>query len=203
MAREIADLLTRRQKVLDAAREVFSEEGSLDVGLRKIAARAGYTTGAIYKMFAGREDIYAALLEQSLTELSHVAARGASKEADPEAALRAVSDEIIIYYQSHKFEYQLGLYLFQKDGRVGLGAEKDRALNALLKDTMMVMQVCFQRLSGGGMTPQQALDRAHALFTALIGVLAIYFSKRDKSLDTDWATVLDTLVTSLILKPER
>ncbi|GAA6164123.1 TetR/AcrR family transcriptional regulator [Pelagimonas sp. KU-00592-HH] len=203
MAQEAADLMTRRRKVLDAARVIFAEEGGLDAGLRKIAAAAGYTTGAIYKMFSGKEDIYAALLEESLHELHKAVSVGAAKEADPEASLRASVLAAIEYYQAHKFEYQLGLYLFEREGRKSLGAERDRELNEILKDSMAVFQACFLRIGGGVMGEDEALERAHATFAAMIGVLALSFSKRDRSLETHWQLVLDSLLGALIVKPSR
>ncbi|MEI6160783.1 MAG: helix-turn-helix domain-containing protein, partial [Roseococcus sp.] len=58
-----------RQRILDAAREVFAEEGLEGASLRAIAARAGYTPAALYFHFNSREAIYAELLRASLADL--------------------------------------------------------------------------------------------------------------------------------------
>jgi AcrR family transcriptional regulator len=53
-----------RAKILDAAEAVFSEQGFEKTQLEEIAARAGYTRGAIYAHYASKEDLFLALMEQ-------------------------------------------------------------------------------------------------------------------------------------------
>ena len=62
----------RRQQTRDtliaAAREVFAERGYEGASLEEIADRAGFTRGAIYKNFAGKEDLFFAVTD-GLNEL--------------------------------------------------------------------------------------------------------------------------------------
>lgn len=205
-----ASLEQRRQRILDAARDVFESEGGLEAGLRQIASAAGCTTGAIYKMFSGKEDIYAALLEESLCELSNTVAKAAAKQKEPKAALRAAAHALVRYYQNHQFEYRLGLYLFEKDSRKGLGAARDQKLNELLAQSMDVFAAYYLQLGDKAgqkikntakkqtKAQAEAVARAHALFASLIGVLALYFSGRDRSLKTSWQKILDSLLIAHI-----
>lgn len=193
----------RRRLILDSARRVFETDGNLDGGVRRIASDAGYTTGAIYKMFASKEDIYAALLEDSLKSVGHTAAMAAATKADPEAALRASALAFIVYYQENKFEYQLGLYMFERDDVTGLGAKRDAKLNMLLEEALSVIQACFQRIGGPALEEARARDLSHALFASLAGLLALYFSRRDRSLKTDWRIILDTILNSQVSEARR
>ena len=45
-----------RAAILKSAMEVFLEVGYQEASMRKIAARAGITAGAIYKHFSGKEE---------------------------------------------------------------------------------------------------------------------------------------------------
>ncbi|MBL4906594.1 MAG: helix-turn-helix transcriptional regulator [Sneathiella sp.] len=47
----------RRQKILEAATRVFEKVGLANASMRAIALEAGCTTGAIYPIFSGKEDI--------------------------------------------------------------------------------------------------------------------------------------------------
>src|SRR4051812_18201471 len=47
-----------RDLLLDAAEEVFAEKGFEGASLDEIAQRAGYTRGAIYKHFGGKEEMF-------------------------------------------------------------------------------------------------------------------------------------------------
>ena len=53
-----------RQRVLDAAREVFAERGVFGATVEDICERAGFTRGAFYSNFADRDDVLEALVER-------------------------------------------------------------------------------------------------------------------------------------------
>lgn len=77
----------RRALVLDAARAVFLEQGLEGASVRLIAKRAGYTAGAIYAYFAGKEAIYAELLRESLQRLQSAVDESRSARHRPPRAL--------------------------------------------------------------------------------------------------------------------
>lgn len=56
----------RPDEIIAAALEVFVEKGFAAARLEDIAARAGVSKGAIYLYFATKEDIFRAVVEQSL-----------------------------------------------------------------------------------------------------------------------------------------
>jgi AcrR family transcriptional regulator len=58
-------LITRAQ-VLDAAERVFARDGLRGASVDKIALEAGYSTGAIYSSFKGKEDLFLALVEERI-----------------------------------------------------------------------------------------------------------------------------------------
>ena len=55
---------TTRRKLLAAAERIFARDGFEAARLEDIAAGAGYTRGAFYANYAGKEEIFFALLEQ-------------------------------------------------------------------------------------------------------------------------------------------
>ena len=54
-----------RAAILKSAMEVFLEVGYQEASMRKIAARAGITAGAIYKHFSGKEEMFDEIFEES------------------------------------------------------------------------------------------------------------------------------------------
>ncbi|GAA1910791.1 helix-turn-helix domain-containing protein [Nocardioides marmoribigeumensis] len=56
-----------RARVLGAAAEVFLEHGYHQASTTEIASRAGFTKGALYSNFGGKEDLFLALVEQEAT----------------------------------------------------------------------------------------------------------------------------------------
>ena len=58
-----------KEAILASAREIFLEYGYQDASMRKIAARAGITPGAIYKHFSGKEDMFEKIFAESGNKL--------------------------------------------------------------------------------------------------------------------------------------
>lgn len=76
-----------REALLDAAAEVFARRGYDGGTVEEIAAAAGFTTGAIYSNFGGKEDLFLAVLDERNARFTeHYSAQLAqqSKRALPE-----------------------------------------------------------------------------------------------------------------------
>ena len=73
-------------KVLEAAETIFSEHGFEKTQLEEVAARAGYTRGAIYAHYANKEDLFLALMEHRV--LTKFTAIRQEIEAEPQVARR-------------------------------------------------------------------------------------------------------------------
>src|SRR5438552_3631727 len=59
-----------RERLLDAARSVFARSGFHGASVEEIASRAGYSTGALYSNFDGKEDLFLVLMEREIEEHS-------------------------------------------------------------------------------------------------------------------------------------
>jgi AcrR family transcriptional regulator len=72
-----------RERVLDAAREVFAEKGVFGGSVEEICERAGFTRGAFYSNFTDKDDVLRALVEREQSRLlEHLdASLGAVDEA--------------------------------------------------------------------------------------------------------------------------
>ena len=81
-----ADAQRNLVRVLDAAREVFAEQG-IDAPVLEIAERAGVGVGTIFRRFPTKDDLLAAVVGHRTTQLIE-AADAALAQPDTEAALR-------------------------------------------------------------------------------------------------------------------
>jgi AcrR family transcriptional regulator len=57
-----------RQRLLAAARGVFARHGFHGASVEEIASEAGFSTGALYSNFDGKEDLFLALMEREIDE---------------------------------------------------------------------------------------------------------------------------------------
>ncbi len=81
-----SDALANRQRILDAAREVFARRG-LDAEIREIAERAGVGIGTLYRHFESREGLLSTLVHQAQEDLLRRTQPVVEIE-EPRAALR-------------------------------------------------------------------------------------------------------------------
>lgn len=171
-----ADSVTqlRRGLILDAARAAFFELGLEGASMRAIARRAGYSPGAIYGYFASREEIYAALLGESLLRLkAHVdGAPDADHAAD---RVKSKASALFDFYRQNPRDLDLGFYLFQGVRPTGLTRELDAQLNAQLRATL---QPTADALSAFGLTAAACEAEVTSLFAHMVGLLVLIHTGR-------------------------
>jgi AcrR family transcriptional regulator len=80
-----ADAARNRQRLIDAAEEVFAVQG-LDATLDDIAGHAGVNVATAYRHFANKHELARAYLQQTLDQATAMAERAATVE-DPMAGL--------------------------------------------------------------------------------------------------------------------
>jgi TetR/AcrR family acrAB operon transcriptional repressor len=83
------DALATRQRLLDAAEQVFLAQGVAGTSLNDIAVAAGTTRGAIYWHFADKADLFNAMMDRVALPMQSALERvDAGDQADPLPALR-------------------------------------------------------------------------------------------------------------------
>lgn len=101
-----ADAARNREKVLQAARELFAAEG-FDVPLDEIAARAGVGPGTVYRHFPTKQALFQAVTEVRVAAMIETAEQASddagadlaaflTRMADEAAAKRDMSDAIAV-----------------------------------------------------------------------------------------------------------
>ena len=127
----------KRELILDAARQIFAEEGLEGASLRAIAIRAGYTPAALYFHFESKEAIYAEVLKASLASLGSTVNRAVEQTRSPRQKLKAAAMSFFRFYAENPRDLDLGFYLFRGGMKpAGLGHERDETLNAALESAL-------------------------------------------------------------------
>jgi AcrR family transcriptional regulator len=90
--------LTRRERkantrsdLLAAARHVFLRRGFHAASLDEIAEKAGYTKGAVYSNFTGKDDLFIALLDEHYADRTRAYAELILEQDEVEQSFRAVA----------------------------------------------------------------------------------------------------------------
>jgi AcrR family transcriptional regulator len=88
-----------RSEIVQAARRVFLARGFHAATLDEIAEEAGYTKGAVYSNFAGKDDLFLAVLAGHYAERVEVYATLTVDPQDTEATYRAVARLMLDAYE--------------------------------------------------------------------------------------------------------
>ena len=89
-----SDARQRRQRLLDAAAEVFACQG-YGAPLDSIATRAGVGQGTLYRNFADRDELLSALIDRDLTELED-AVRDTDPVEQPFALIEHMAEKSVL-----------------------------------------------------------------------------------------------------------
>jgi AcrR family transcriptional regulator len=84
--RQAAKVRTR-QKVLDAARQLFAERGYEPATIRDIAKGAGMSTGAVFANFQDKAELFEAVLSTDMVKLAETMKAAAATEGSTRARL--------------------------------------------------------------------------------------------------------------------
>jgi AcrR family transcriptional regulator len=79
-----------RSELVEAARRVFLRRGFHGASLDEISAEAGYTTGAVYSRFAGKDELFLAVMDEHLERRTRLYADAALAAPDFESAHREI-----------------------------------------------------------------------------------------------------------------
>ena len=146
--------------LVDAARELFAQDGFPATSLDAVAARANVTKGAVYHHFDGKRQLFEAVFAREVAKLTETLSAVYARKKDPwdafAASCRAFLEECL----------EPGLQrvvLLDAFGAIGWEAMRD--LEAPLLDAMEV--AITRAVEAGRIAPRPAGPLAHFLFGAL------------------------------------
>jgi AcrR family transcriptional regulator len=82
----------RRRAILDAAREIITDEGAEALSMRTMAKRAGFAVATLYNLFGGRDEILFALINDGLSTIT--GSMHETVEDDPSSVFMNVTTHI-------------------------------------------------------------------------------------------------------------
>lgn len=200
LQRQQAQIDSRRQLVLTAAREVFQRVGIDGASIREIAKQAGYTPGAIYSYFESKEAIYGVLLAESLERLNTVVDAAGMTATSPAEQLDAKANAWFVFFATNPRDLDLGFYLVQGLGPRGLSDELDSQLNDRLHDALRPCEAALQSM---GLSPADALRENTSLFAHGVGLLLMQHTGRIRMFGQDATLLFRAYLGTLVERLQR
>jgi len=166
----------RAQRILRAARELIHEQPDGSPTMPEVAARAGVAQMTIFNLIGTRDDLWAALADESLADWQSVA----SGVTDPQQRARKIVDEVMRIISAEAPVWRALISGWRDSGRM-LEREPSKALIACLKQATeegrIAAGVDVRRL--GAMIFSGLVGIVHQWAAGLIGDRAMRRRARD------------------------
>jgi AcrR family transcriptional regulator len=180
------------ERLLEAGRLVFLERGFLTATVEEIAARAGYTRGAVYKHFGGKEGLWQAMVEARAEHMLHglqvaleragdrdelLAVLNPRNVADDEASRWAVVSAESLAAMAGHAQYASGVAALQKRHDAAVTELLERRCAQLGLQPAMPLRhlVVAWGALGGGLALVHTIDPGTDVAAVMAGVLAALF----------------------------
>jgi AcrR family transcriptional regulator len=200
MTRDERRQLTRR-RLIDAAATVFARRGYRRASVEEIASEAGYTIGALYSNFAGKEEVLLALLEQQVARIVERIVTAAQAERDPVDKLRAAAREWMAFVDEEPELYLLMIEFWtiwvSDDELRPRHAERYEAVRKLIGGLV------HDRANDMGITMALPPEQVGAAVVGLAYGLGLQHLTDPKALPKDlYPSLLAVLIPALETRPE-
>lgn len=166
-----------RDKILDAARELFITEGYDGVSMRKVAEKIEYSPTAIYLHFADKEELFHELCQEDFARLAEVF-QSAAMPTDPVERLRFIGRTYIdfgIHYPNH---YKL---MFMTAHPVGELSEDDCEIKGNPEvDAYAFLKVTVEQAMAAGVFREELTSAdliSQTLWASVHGVISLQIAK--------------------------
>ena len=195
--------LATRERLLDAAVELFAERGVLAASVEEICERAGFTRGAFYSNFESKDELCLGVLRRKCEQ--YLDGLQAAIEVIPEVrsgetGLEGLVDQAVVVFLEGQPKdlsdliamMELRLYALRNpDLREGWLAEHHGIISSVSRLLDIALQRVGARLS---MPTPLVIERLGAVYENTISMSGLNGEKRATGLAEQLATLLEALV---------
>jgi len=162
-----------REKILEAAEELFAQRGFAGVGLSEIADAVGLRKSSLFHHFPTKAQLYAAVVERILAEIETALTRALAAGGSPVERFDRWLDTLVDVLGARPSHSRLLLRsLFEDDELTGSSDEERAANQTLARIIDGVSRVLREGMANGAL---RAASIAHTL-QSMIGMTIYHFA---------------------------
>jgi AcrR family transcriptional regulator len=166
-----------RDKILDAARELFVTEGFEGVSMRKVAEKIEYSPTAIYVHFADKQELFRELCHQDYARLAEVF-QSSAMSTDPIERLKQIGAIYIEFGTRYPNHYR---FMFMTPHPPHEPDEEDREMMGNPEmDAYAFLKWAVQQAIDAGCFREELTDAeliSQTLWASVHGVIALHIAK--------------------------
>ena len=157
-----------RQRLLEAAAAVFARRGYAAASVEEIAREAGYSTGAIYWHFEGKDELFLAMAtEFAVDRVRELTGVIGDEDLDPAERGRAAGDQWIERFKQDPVRFRVGMEFRN------YALERSEVREALADRLAAVREATARQLESDGRAGRIALPLPAGDLAAVIRALGV------------------------------
>lgn len=171
-----------RQEILAAAKKLFVDEGYEATTIRRIAARVGISSTALYVYFRDKDAILTEICNETFAALIQKLWAVRQERSDPRKALEEVLEGYIRFGLNHPNEYELTFIAQPRRNP----KEADSGAEDLGMQAFQGFYECVNAVVQSGLTYESDAERlAKQLWAGAHGLVLLLLSRKLKRADLD------------------
>ncbi len=168
----------RIEQILDAAYQVFQEEGYTAATMDQIAEHAELAKGTLYLYFKSKEEVYFSLLVNGLDILIHLLEESESSGRMRENPLPETARTLFHFYAEYTPYFRIFMIMRQEDMQAKLTPELSSEINERATNILNILGSQVQRtIPEGGSTQVNPWHVANILWGAFTGITQLALTK--------------------------
>lgn len=165
-----------RQVILDAAGELFLEQGYERFSMRQVAERIGYTATTLYRYFDNKDSLVFAVVDRGFEEFGAALVAAAESTDDPVERLRELGRAYVRFGLANPVYYQL--MFMQRVDYLTKPHDGDHTRHSVSFRTLL--SSAHAALDAGAVSGDDALELSHVLWAYVHGIVSLAIVLDDK-----------------------
>ena len=191
-ARRVREKAALKREILNAARDLFAEDGYENVSMRRIAKKIDYSPTTVYLHFVDKADLLFHICEETFAKLVARGDKLLAQKIDPLTKLKMFGRTYIEFGLKHPDHYRLTFMVQHEPGEL-----EERYENSMGHRAFEFLRLCVEECIGAGVF--RRIDLSHtsqALWAAVHGITSLLIARPDFPW-TDRNQTIDLLIDSL------
>jgi AcrR family transcriptional regulator len=162
----------QRQRILDAARDVFFRDGFMDANLDEVARGAGVAKGTLYRYFESKADLYVAILSDNGQVFQERMREAGATEGSASDRIRELGRFYFRHWTRNRDYFRIFWALDNQEMIGGLPQEVVDEVTALWESCLRILRDVIQEgIEAGEFAPCDAWEVANILWTVANGLI--------------------------------
>jgi len=174
-ARRVREKAVLKREILNAARDLFVQDGYENVSLRRIAEKIDYSPTTVYLHFVDKADLLFHICEETFAKLVAQGEKLLAHKIDPLTKLKMFGRAYIEFGLKHPDHYRLTFMVQHEPGEL-----EERYENSMGHRAFELLRLCVEECIAGGVFRRLDLSQtSQALWAGVHGIASLLIARPD------------------------